>query len=87
MRSCGSARTCPSAPKVIRMRKGVSFRTRPQVSASPSGSCTSSTSGGVCQPAGQGAISRTSQPEGAIRNARPTASARCGTASSGTMPA
>ena len=35
---------------------------------------------------GPGAISRASQPEGAIRNARPTASARCGTASSGTMP-
>ena len=85
MRSWGSARTWPSAPKVIRTRNGVSFRTRPKASASPSGSCTSGTSGGVCQPVGQGAITRTSQPDGAIRNARPTASARCGTASSGTM--
>ena len=43
-------------------------------------------SGGTCQPLGQGEIKRANQPEGAIRNARPTANDRWGTASNGVMP-
>ena len=46
----------------------------------PRGSPTVATSGGSVQPVSHGEIARTIHPDGAIRNARPIASAECGVA-------
>jgi len=75
-----SADNCAAAAS---NRNGVSLNTNPNISDQPSASGTTQLVGGLCQPVSRGENRRTSQPLGAMRKARPTAIAACGTASSG----
>ena len=70
-----------SAVRPAKNRNGISFSTRPAARLRPQGSRGTSRSGGVSIGSASAAI-RTSQPDGATRNARPRAKAACGVASS-----
>ena len=83
MRSEASTSRMRSCAAAASRRNGASFITSAAISDQPSASGTTHSVGGRVQPLGKGETSRTSQPLGAIRKARPTAKAACGTASSG----
>ena len=81
MPSMRGASSWLSAVSPAKNRNGISFSTRPAARLSPQGSRGTSRSGGVSIGSTSAAI-RTSQPDGATRNARPSANAACGVASS-----
>jgi hypothetical protein len=78
-----AASTWPIAARVIRNRNGISLITKPAINVSPAGSWATIMSGGRANPVAQGDASRSSQPLGASRNARPKATVTWGTDSSG----